>query len=91
MSGIENTKEVLDLVSEIGVQVATALKRGGFQPKELLTIFEQPAVLERLHKAVHGITAVPSELRDLDPLEIFVLSRHALEGAEQIVAVLRSA
>ena len=91
MAGIENTKEVLDFVGEVGVQVATVLKRGGFHPKDLLTVFEQPTVVDRLRKAVDGITEVPGELKDLDPIEMFVLSRHTLEAAERIVAVLRAA
>ena len=91
MAGIMNTVEVLDLVAEVGVQVATVLKRGGFHPKDLLTVFEQPTVVERLHKAVDGIMEVPIELRDLDPIEIFVLSRHALEAGERIVSVMRAA
>ena len=89
--GIENTKEVVELAGEIGVQVVTLMRRPGFQPKDLLTIFEQPAVIERVRKAVDGIAEVPAEVTDIDPIEAFVLGREALGAAQRIVQALRAA
>ena len=70
--GIKETKEALDGLNEVAVEIVKVAK-DGIQVKDAATIVEdlitKPEFKAKLVAAVEGINLVPAEIKDLDLAE----------------------
>ena len=88
--GIKNTKEVLSLVRIVALSVIGEIKKDGFQPSDLTRFMQSDDFLAILKPAVEGIELVDDELKDIDWVEGYDLSKEIITFGREIISLLKS-
>lgn len=90
--GIKETKEALDGLNEVAVEIVKVAK-DGIQVKDAATIVEdlitKPEFKAKLVAAVEGINLVPAEIKDLDLAEGVELAKFEYDGVKKIIEELK--
>jgi hypothetical protein len=69
MAGIKNIKDVLDLIEVIGVEIATAVGKDGFQPADLVVFLNSESFNAKIQEAVLGWEQLGDEATDIGIIE----------------------
>lgn len=95
MAGIQETKEVLVAVNEVGVLAVTVLKDGVQLKDDFETVYAKLVTDEgfkaKVLAAYTDIGKVPAEMSDLDFVETFDLVRTQISFVPRYVAALKGA
>ena len=90
MAGISETKDVLRLITTLGVLIGAEASGDGLEITDVLKLFNDDDFREKLILAFDRITLVPGELSDLSIDEGFDLSILALETVREILSSFSS-
>jgi hypothetical protein len=88
--GTKNTKELLSLISAVGVAIVVASKKDGWQLSDLLAFLKSPEVDAALASAIADIAVIPAEVVELDVFDGIDLGRHAYACMDKVVDALRA-
>lgn len=95
MAGIQETKEVLVAVNEVGVLAVTVLKDGVQLKEDFETVYAKLVTDEgfkaKVLAAYTDIGKVPAEMSDLDFVETFDLVRTQIAYVPKYVSALKGA
>jgi hypothetical protein len=80
--GVENSKQVLDLIFSLGGAVKTSLADGKF---DLMDIANFISIFPKLEPALKDISHVPHELKDLDADEAKELQEYLLKKFGEVL------
>lgn len=83
--GVDNVKEVLELMFLIVTPILEEIKKDGFQPSDLLAFLDDPAFRDHLVAAVVNINELPSEIKNIGMLETFELGRFLINEIRGII------
>ena len=86
MANVKETKEVIALITTLGVLIGREVSGDGLQIQDVLKLLESEEFRTNLETALEGALLVPVELRDLSVSEGFDLSMTALEAFRKILA-----
>lgn len=75
---MKETKEIVELVSEILKPILVEVKRDGFQPKDLGAFLSSPGFQAAILPALSGISEVSAELKAAKPLDLAELITSAI-------------
>ncbi len=67
--GTKESKEILDLVKAVGVSIAVASKKDGWQKSDLLAFLKSPEVEAALKPAIDGAELVAAEVTEIDVMD----------------------
>lgn len=88
--GIKETKEVIDLVvGVVALETAKAVKKDGFQYKDLTEFLKSPELEAKVTAAIEGIEQVPHEMGDLGIVDGVALARYVYGKVDEVMDVLR--
>lgn len=90
--GIKDTKEALDGLNEVALEIVKVAK-DGIQVHDAAAIVEvlllKPEFKAKLVSAVEGIANVPAEIKDLDLMEGVELAKFEFDGVKKIIEELK--
>lgn len=92
--GIQETKEVIEAVGEVGALLTSHLKDGFQLGTDIVAfmadVIARPTVRAALEKAADNISKVPAEIKDVDASEGLQLAKASLEAGEKIINALKA-
>ncbi len=89
MSGINETQQILAFIETLGVALGKEVAGDGLSIWDALKIFEDPSFRKKLGDAIEGVQLVPEEIKDIDIVEGFTLSKQALDVVQKILAAFK--
>jgi len=82
--GINNIKEILELLFLISVPIINEIRKDGFQPSDLMAFLEDPDFREHLISMVTEIGEIPHEINKVGPIETFKLGKFLLNVIDRM-------
>ena len=86
MRTIKETKDLIELITTLGVLIGREVSGDGLQLTDVLKLLESSEFRGNLEEALDGALLVPIELGDLSLSEGFELSMLVLEAFRKILA-----
>lgn len=90
--GIKETKEVLEGMNAIAIEVI-AIAKDGIQAKDAVQLYEDVIVNEvfkaKMIAAFEGLKMVPVEIKDIDFMEAIELGKFEYDGVKNIIEALK--
>jgi len=90
--GIKETKELLDGLNELSLEIISVAK-DGLQVKDaaqiVMDIMMKPEFKDKLAKAIDGVGIIPQEIKDIDLEEGVELVKFEYDGVKKIMEALK--